>query len=74
MTKDLCKRVQQEYGDGWDVKRVALTVALAAGILGGAFYGATRSYTPVVKTEQRIEQREKTSYVPERKDYVAVDK
>jgi hypothetical protein len=70
--KDLDKKVEMEYGDGWDLKRTAATIVLAAGILGGAVYGAMQSYTPVVKIEQRTEKS--VSQYDKRVDYVAVEK
>ena len=68
---DLGKIVDKEYGEGWDLKRTAATIVLALGILGGAVYGAMRSYTPA-KTEQRTERT--VSQYDKRVDYIAVEK
>jgi hypothetical protein len=71
---DLGKKVDAEYGEGWDLKRTAATIVIAAGIMAGAIYGAMRSYTPVVRTDHRVEQRDKSASYEKRIDYVAVEK
>ena len=68
---NLGKIVDNEYGEGWDLKRTAATIVLAAGILAGALYGAMRSYTPA-KTEQRTEKT--VSQYDKKVDYLAVEK
>lgn len=70
---NLDTKVEMEYGEGWGWKRMAATMVLSAGILGGALYGAMQPNTPTVKKEYIAEQKAAQQY-EKRNDYIAVEK
>jgi len=62
-----------EYeGEGFGAKRVIATIAAAIAIVGDATIMAMSSYKPNVRTESKIEYRERpTTYTQTDQDYVA---